>query len=92
MLSKNEFSALEFLVVNGAVLVTRIPEENEKDIYGNVIAGIRVYRKLNKRGLVIITDEEPDENGFEWTPQIEITEEGKMAYIGMDEQMKKEMA
>ena len=80
-LSSTEIAALEFLrYEGGSVLITRIPDKNEKDpVFRTMIPGLRVYQKLDKAGLVIITEEEPDETGFCWTPMVELTDAGKAA-------------
>lgn len=63
-----------------------IPEKNGRDVFGEVEAGISVYRRLDKRGLVIITEEEPLNlpgdplDGFTFTPEVYITDAGKAAY------------
>lgn len=76
MLSEAEQAALKHIAQLRSVLITQISEKNERGHFGEIIPGIRVYRSLDKKGLVIITDEEPDETGFTWTPMIEITDEG----------------
>ena len=83
-LSEAEIRALELLVENeNSLLVTNVPEKNEKDLYGWVFPGMNVYRKLEKKELVIITEEEPftfdDGFEFEFTEMIEITKAGKSA-------------
>jgi hypothetical protein len=79
-MTDGEKQALAFLASHGgSVLATQVPEKNEKDMWGGVIAGMNVYKKLNKQGLVVITEEEPDEEGFTWTPMIELTDAGKAA-------------
>ena len=77
ILSQTEQAALCFIAQERAVLVTRVPEKNERGDFGEIVPGIRVYRSLDRQGLVIITEEEPDEDGFEWTPMIEITDAGR---------------
>lgn len=83
-LSESEQAALDYLRGNGgSVLVTKIPDKNEKDCMGFIMPGIRVYQKLEKKGLVVFTEEEPieleDEDGkpfeFTFTPMIELTNE-----------------
>lgn len=76
MLSESEKVALKYIAQNRAVLVTQVPEKNDRGHFGDIIPGIRVYKALDKKGLVLITEEEPDEDGFEWTPMIEITDAG----------------
>lgn len=81
-LSESEFRALEILQENGgAVLIYQVPDKNEKDLYGWILPGLNVYKKLDKKGLVVITEEEPiildDGEEFTFTPMIELTDEGK---------------
>lgn len=76
MLSQNEKTALQYLALERAVLITQIPDKNEKGLFGDITPGIRVYQSLDKKGLVIITDEDEDESGFTWTPMVEITDAG----------------
>lgn len=79
-MTNGEKQALMFLSSHGgSVLITAVPEKNDKDFWGEVVAGLNVYKKLDKQGLVIITEEEPDETGFTWTPMIELTDAGKLA-------------
>ena len=75
-LTETEQVALKFIAQERSVLVTRIPDKNEKGMFGDVTPGIRAYKSLDKKGLVVITEEEPDSDGFEWTPSIDITDEG----------------
>lgn len=80
-MTEAELNALKFLTERGgSVLVTEIPDRNEKGLWGETIPGIRVYRKLEKQGLIILTEEEPidiDGEPFEFTPMVEITDAGK---------------
>jgi hypothetical protein len=82
-LSEAERNALEFLVraSGGSVLTSEIPDKNEKDVFGNIVAGMKVYQKLEDRGLVIITDEEPfeleDGEPFQFTNEVYITDDGR---------------
>ena len=62
----------------GAILTSKIPDKTEKNIHGDPIAGLNVYKKLESMGLVFTTVEE-DETGFDWTPSIYITDEGTQA-------------
>lgn len=79
-MTESEKAALTFLAENGgSVLVTAIPDKSGKDIFGQIEPGIRVYQKLKKQGLLIITEEEPDEEGFTFTPQVELTDGGVLA-------------
>lgn len=83
-LSGTEIRALEFLSQHGgSVLVTQIPDRNERDVFGDVTPGMAVYLRLEKRGLVICTEEDPLDlpgdplDGFQFTPEVYITDEGK---------------
>lgn len=79
-MTEAESNALRFLAAHGgSVLISAIPDKNEKDVFGGIVPGIRVYQKLEKQGLLIITEEEPEEDGFQWTPMVELTDSGKLA-------------
>jgi hypothetical protein len=72
-LSEAEQIALDTLKSKGgSILVSQIPDTNEKDEFSMVIPGMGVYRKLEKRGLVVICEPLVDEDGFEWTPSVEL--------------------
>lgn len=81
-LSRNQERALLALRDNDGVLISRIPESNEKDEFGDVIPGIMVYKSLDKIGLVLITEEDPilfdgDDDEFLFTPSVCLTDEGR---------------
>jgi hypothetical protein len=79
-LSEYEVLALELLTrKGGCMLVSGIPDKNERGLFGDSEAGMPVYRKLDKRGLVNLTVEEPEEDGFTFTPSAELTEAGAAA-------------
>ena len=70
-LSESEHRALEILEASGGgLLVTNIQERNSKDDFGNIIPGITIYKKLELKGLVVITEEEADLNGFKFTSYV----------------------
>jgi hypothetical protein len=84
-----EYEALKFLVDNsGAVLITAIGDKNETDVFGDVIPGMRVYKRLAKSGHVLFTEEEPIDLGdgemFEFTPMVELTESGRKLFKNND--------
>lgn len=56
MLSANQRTALQLLQEHGGSLIEwRVPETIEKDpVFGTVIPGITVYRKLERMGLVFL--------------------------------------
>jgi len=66
---------------NDSILISKIPGRNEKGVFGDIEPGLTVYRKLESRGLVFLTEEDSIEleNGekFEFTPTYEITDEGR---------------
>lgn len=75
-LSEMEREALEWLKgQGGSVLVTAVPEKNTRGVFG-IEPGMTIFRKLEKKGLVIITDEEPiqldDGSWFEFTPSVDL--------------------
>lgn len=76
-LSASEVEALDWLQSRGgSVLVSRVPDKNERDHIGMFTPGLTVFRKLEKKGLVFFTVEEPfelpDGTIFEFTPSIEL--------------------
>jgi hypothetical protein len=83
-LTANEWEALSNLrKCGGSVLTTSVPDKNEKDpVFGTVEPGIPIYKKLEKKGLVAFTEEDPVDDpsgpldGFVFTNEIYITEEG----------------
>ncbi len=78
MLSQAEVSALE-MIKSGSILVTQICEKNTPAWHGGVIPGMNVFKKLAKRGYLFFTEEEPMEDGFGFTEEIYITDEGLKA-------------
>lgn len=75
-LSAMEHEALDWLKAEGgSVLISRIPEKNERGVFG-MEPGMTIFKKLAKKGLVIITEEEPfqldDGSWFEFTPTVDI--------------------
>lgn len=81
MLTPNERRALEIVRnYGGSVLISIVPDKTEKGVFGDIEPGLSIYVKLAKRGLVVITEEDPitleDGSEFTFTPAIEITDEG----------------
>lgn len=77
-LSEMEHQALDWLRgQGGSVLVTAVPEKNTRGIFG-MEPGLTVFKKLAKKGLVIITEEEPvqleDGTWFEFTSSIDLVD------------------
>ena len=85
-LSSTEIQALKTLIeLGGSVLESQIAERNARSVFGDVIPGLFVYRKLEKLGFVFFTEEEPLDlpgdpmDGFIFTPEIYVTDEGRAA-------------
>jgi len=78
-LTKTEMEALEWLKYNGgSVLTSRVPDKNERDpVFRTLVPGLSMFEKLEKLDLVVITEEEPMEDDFCFTPSIEFTEMGR---------------
>lgn len=75
-LSATEHEALDWLKSQGgSVLITQVPEKNERGVFGTV-PGLTVFKKLARKGLVYFTEEEPlkleDGTLIEFTPSIEL--------------------
>jgi len=82
-LNSNEIRALELLREHGgSILESKPPETNERDVFGCTAPGLRVYRRLARKGLVFFTEELPCDwpshpmDGFQFTPEIVISETG----------------
>jgi hypothetical protein len=67
--SDAEWDALE--QTHKGILISQIEAKRATDIFGNKTAGMPVYKKLIKEGLIFITEEEDD-----WTPMLCFSEEG----------------
>lgn len=79
-LSDNELAAIESLKENGGcMLLTNIPDKSGSDVFGFHVAGKSVYKKLEKMGLVFLTDETSEEDGFDWTPSYCLVEKDRIA-------------
>ena len=76
-LSANEQTALEYLARKRAVPVTQIGERNERSVFGDTIPGRGVFNKLIRKGLAYETEESVMEDGFQFTPMLELTEAGE---------------
>ena len=76
-LSESEKEVLRLLAREISVLVTSVPDKNEKDVFGHITPGVGVYRKLIKKNLVFETEEDIMEDGFQFTTSYELTEAGE---------------
>lgn len=76
-LSENERNALELLARKRAILVTSIGDRNETDCLGTTTPGRGVFNKLIRKGLAYETEEPILEDGFQFTPCLELTEDGE---------------
>ncbi len=80
--SLSELSALKRLKDEGSILISKIPDKNETEFLSDrIISGMSVYKKLIKKELCFITEEDPiifeDGEEFQFTPSIELTDEGQ---------------
>ena len=82
-LSENERTALLLVHRKKGVLLTNIPERNEKGIFGDTTPGRGVFAKLEKRGLCFETEEDPAPDGFQFTPTMELTALGEQVVARM---------
>jgi hypothetical protein len=80
--SEAESQALRF--ARSSPLISAIPDKTGIDCFGCRIAGIRTFQKLDREGLLIITDEEPDADGFAWTPMVFLTAAGEAMLSWID--------
>lgn len=75
-LSSMEQEALDWLRgQGGSVLISAVSEKNTRGVFG-IEPGLTIFKKLDKKGLVIITEEEPFELEpglwFSFTPTIDL--------------------
>jgi hypothetical protein len=81
-LKPKDYDALYWLKHNfgGSVLISRLDDKDSTDNLGSDSFGLNRFKRLNKAGYVIITEEDPVEldNGemFTFTPSVEITDAG----------------
>ena len=71
-----EVAAVEWLKGRGgSVLISAVSEKNTRGVFG-MEPGLTVFKKLEKKGVVIITEEEPlllpDGTWFQFTPSIDL--------------------
>lgn len=68
--SEAEQNAIAWLRQEGGEMLTsKIPEKNERTVFGDTTPGLGVFRKLERKGLVFFTIEDPItlEDGSEFT-------------------------
>lgn len=83
-LSENDIAALR-KAREGFLAVDDIPEKASEDLWGFPVPGIRTFLKLEKAGLLVLTEEDPvllpgDDEPFTFTAYVEMTDEGEAAY------------
>lgn len=74
-----ELEALAWISANEGCFVYQIPNKNDRDFLGELTPGLALVKKLDKKGLVIITEEETMDDGFQFTPTIEMTDLGRVS-------------
>jgi hypothetical protein len=72
--SDAEWDALE--QTHKGILINQIEDKTTTDILGSKTAGMTVYKKLIKEGLLFFTEEDDD-----WTPMACFTEKGKAIFL-----------
>jgi hypothetical protein len=81
-LSEAELNAIEWIKTSTAPFVYNIEAKTTQDVFGNPIPGMAIFRKLEKKGLCYQTIEDPiflnegDTEPFEFSPTMELTDEG----------------
>jgi len=85
-LTQVEYAALLWIKTTTCNLVSMIPDKTELNVFGDKVPGMATFKKLAKRGYCFETEEEPvrftddpDEVPFDFTPSIEMTDEGLAA-------------
>ena len=83
----DQFSEAEELALRWAhrgALISAMAEKQSRDCFGNIAApSMRVVRKLEKAGLLFITEEDPidlDGTPFEFTPMLCLTKAGEALF------------
>lgn len=71
-LSEAEEQALALLRKMGSIPLNSVPDRTQRDHLGIIEPGIAVYRKLDRKGLVVICEPIIDPDGFEWSAHIEL--------------------
>lgn len=81
-LSEAEITAIQWLKSSVATFVYNIEPKTSQDMHGCPVPGMSIFRKLEKKGLCFQTIEDPiflnegDEVPFEFSPTMELTDEG----------------
>lgn len=47
----------------GCILSSRVSDKTEYDVFGFKVPGMRVFKQLEKKGLIFFTEEEPFDLG-----------------------------
>lgn len=82
-LSPAEIAALLWVREAPSTLVSYIPDKSDVDVHGEPVPGMRVFRRLESKGLLFQTEEDPvkftddpEEEPFHFTESIEFTSAG----------------
>lgn len=79
--SEAEISALRRLKAERSILISKIEDKTLKDCLGSIIPGMNIYKKLIKKNICLLTEEDPiildDGEEFQFTASIELTDEGE---------------
>ena len=79
--SEAEISELRRLKAERSILISKIEDKTLKDCLGSIIPGMNIYKKLIKKNICLLTEEDPiildDGEEFQFTASIELTDEGE---------------
>lgn len=87
-LTEAEAAALAVLYgkFGGTMLTSDVPERTERGVFGQIVPGLAIYRKLEQKGLVEFTEAETSgasgdaSEGFVFTNEVRLTEAGRKHY------------
>jgi len=74
-LTDAQYKALE--LAEQGLMINQIDSVASTDIWGETVPGIRTFRKLEKLGFLVFTEEDPMEDGTEFTSSVILTDEGE---------------
>ena len=86
-LTEAEYEAMLLMKSVRSLLTSWVDEKKSEDCLGRIIPGMTIFRKLIKKDLCFITEEE-DIEGVEMTPSIELTPFGESMLPVLDDYFK----
>jgi len=88
VLSEAEYNGMKTLASDKCIYEHMIEPKSYEDSLGYVIPGKAILAKLIKKGLCFITEEEPMEDGFQFSPTVELTDLGRSIIPNLDKYIK----